>query len=655
MKKMHLLFFCWLLLSACARRSPERVAMVPAPTEAVARIPTPTRPVAATATGRPVIADTPGAATPAFKRITIPYWLSLSHPAEWFPITGGNEGVLGFSTHKIALNPDELPEDGALFFVFYVEPDAPDPLQSVRAFAETLVSGTEILAPPESTSGVGQSAASMTYSWPGAGGRTFISDVTHVMDGAGRIAALWATSDEKARQAFATTFARIRDSLAFEAMRPAPTVAERPYPGNGRVTFQSAPLRLALSYPESWLPFEEPNQLILSPPAAWRKGRFDMFLVLGPPEIPDDATAAGSRLEAIKQALLPGAAPVSPLALRSVDEQEMALRYYATVYEQEPLLVLLASITRGADSIVAISYLKEEGYLDEMEAIANSIVIDPELQEIRANFTADWSPDGRYLAYTSRGSELASIYIFDLRAGTTRRLTDKAESAGYADWSPDGSQIVYNIILKSGRHLVLRDAAGRGPRQLTNEPGTEDSYPDWSPDGTRIVFARYDHVAVEGADVDAEIMMLDLDEQVRVRSLGVRGTSPAFSPDGSRIAFVSDLDGTQEIYVMDTDGSNIVRVTNDGHTDLWPAWSPDGERLVYVSELDGNFDLYVVNVDGSGRQRLTDHPAPDYAPVWSPDGASIAFDSNRSGVLSIYIIDADGRNVMPMAVRQEVP
>jgi TolB protein len=244
---------------------------------------------------------------------------------------------------------------------------------------------------------------------------------------------------------------------------------------------------------------------------------------------------------------------------------------------------------------------------------------------------------------------LAGIYILNLGNETARRLTGSWEDAGYADWSPDGSQVVYNVGSESGRHLFLRNAFGENRRQLTSEPGTEDSYPDWSPEGDQIVFARYDQLPVE-ADVDAEIMLLDLTGEGTIRPLNVRGTSPTFSPDGRQIAFVSDLNGAQDIYVMDVDGDNIVQVTDDPQLNLWPAWSPDGSRLLFVSERDGNLDIYTINVDGSGQERLTDHPAPDYAPAWSPDGMRIAFDSNRSGVLSIYVMDTDGTDVREVTV-----
>ncbi len=160
----------------------------------------------------------------------------------------------------------------------------------------------------------------------------------------------------------------------------------------------------------------------------------------------------------------------------------------------------------------------------------------------------------------------------------------------------------------------------------------------------------------------------------------------------SKIAFVSNRDGNKEIYLMDYDGENVVRITQNQHLDLFPdlrprhhqivfssfsknmasllifdlltgdrrtlvsrgglnttpEWSPDGQRIVFVSAMDGNAELYTVGADGTGLKRLTFSPAIESSPTWSPTGQQIAFTSDRTGRPQIYVMDSDGSNVRQM-------
>jgi len=116
-----------------------------------------------------------------------------------------------------------------------------------------------------------------------------------------------------------------------------------------------------------------------------------------------------------------------------------------------------------------------------------------------------------------------------------------------------------------------------------------------------------------------------------------------WSPDGSRIAFISDRDGNQEIYVTDIDGTTLTNVTSNHASDILPHWSPDGARLAFTRLVSGGSDVFVVNADGSGATNLTqDNPGVDHRPAWSPDGTRIAFLSRRGGQPGLWLMHADG-------------
>jgi Tol biopolymer transport system component len=127
---------------------------------------------------------------------------------------------------------------------------------------------------------------------------------------------------------------------------------------------------------------------------------------------------------------------------------------------------------------------------------------------------------------------------------------------------------------------------------------------------------------------------------------------PVWSPDGQKIVFTSDRDGTMDIYVMNQDGSNVARLTTTAAPaqDRFATWSPDGTKIVFESNRSGGSEIYVMNADGSNVIRLTNNSTGDNAPQFSPDGAKIVFVSNRDapstlapfGKWEVYVMNADG-------------
>ena len=180
-----------------------------------------------------------------------------------------------------------------------------------------------------------------------------------------------------------------------------------------------------------------------------------------------------------------------------------------------------------------------------------------------------------------------------------------------------------------------RAAEGSDVRRLTDDMGKA---PAWSPDGSQIAFSSN-----RDGNLEIYVMNSDGSDPRRLTDHADRDGEPSWSPDGRHIAFMSDRENPRgDIYVMNSDGSDPRRLTDHGRRDESPAWSPDGRHIAFASSRSGNGEIYVMNSDGSDPRRLTDHADRDGEPSWSPDGRHIAFVSSRSGDGDIYVMNSDG-------------
>lgn len=128
----------------------------------------------------------------------------------------------------------------------------------------------------------------------------------------------------------------------------------------------------------------------------------------------------------------------------------------------------------------------------------------------------------------------------------------------------------------------------------------------------------------------------------RVTDASATAYDPAYSPDASRIAFVSNRDGNPEIYLMDADGRNALRLTHSPGADGHPVFTPDGQSVVFHSSRTGNRQIWSVGIDGSRLRQLTQEPASNQQPTVSPDGSTIAFSSAHDGTYDIWLMASDG-------------
>jgi Tol biopolymer transport system component len=238
--------------------------------------------------------------------------------------------------------------------------------------------------------------------------------------------------------------------------------------------------------------------------------------------------------------------------------------------------------------------------------------------------------NGQIAFSSDREDDNYEIYAMHDDGSNVTRLTDDDADDFDPSWSPDGEKIAFASFrdgLDNEEIYVMNADDGSNVTRLTDEDAL-DREPSWSPDGEKIAFVSnrdsIDDSENEEIDNNA-IYSMNADDGSNVTRLtddDAFYTHPGWSPDGEKIAFVSNRDGSgNEIYSMNADdGSNVTRLTDDDANHLYPGWSPDGEKIALSSNrVSGeNYEIYVMNADdGSNVTRLTDDDADDREPEWS--------------------------------------
>lgn len=262
------------------------------------------------------------------------------------------------------------------------------------------------------------------------------------------------------------------------------------------------------------------------------------------------------------------------------------------------------------------------------------------------------------------------VHVMNADGTDVRRVLDAPASASdrHPALSPDGSRLAFvrADIVAGGQTLYVVQTDGTGLRAVVSGQSPLGE-PAWSPDGSRVAFVRgYDPTDGGYANLTTcppEVNIVDVESGAEVSlTQGLGGTDPAWSPDGTRVAFSSTRDGNYEIYAADVYGADVKRLTQTSAAEAEPAWSPDGKLIAYEAHLRqdefgcgfmptvrpsgpgpvaGWTGVYVVSSDG------TDQGGPSVAaggmePTWSPDSTRLALVINAKGGRQIYVASADG-------------
>lgn len=194
--------------------------------------------------------------------------------------------------------------------------------------------------------------------------------------------------------------------------------------------------------------------------------------------------------------------------------------------------------------------------------------------------------------------------------------------------------------------LYFKPSLTARPQVLFSDPDRKASTPAISPDGHKVAFS----VAQKG-NVDIYVMNLDGSDLVRLtRHPGV-DTNPSWAPGGKSLLFTSDRTGAPQIYMMDGDGLNLNRVTYDYDYCDSASWNPHYDYITYVSRFENDFDIFIMDMKTRKSYRVTRYEGSNEDPCWGPDGERLVFSSNRTGSWQLYMINRTGENLTQLTRR----
>ena len=239
-----------------------------------------------------------------------------------------------------------------------------------------------------------------------------------------------------------------------------------------------------------------------------------------------------------------------------------------------------------------------------------------------------------YSLHTKDGED-SGIYIMGSTGAGQKPVVILEVPFYTAVLSPDGMTIAYSAARDPGgggrTFIYIRHIESGNEFRLISEDNAY--HPAWSLNGEQIA---YD----DGSDLYISSVDMANPQVFKITHGGSLNTDPTWSPDGRRIAFASSLDGNWNIFAINVDGTNRIRLTNNAADDECPDWSPNGDQIAFMSHRHGTWDIFVVNTTTFVETQLTDSQGNYQQPSWSPDSEQIAFSEDNEG--EIYVINADG-------------
>ncbi len=250
---------------------------------------------------------------------------------------------------------------------------------------------------------------------------------------------------------------------------------------------------------------------------------------------------------------------------------------------------------------------------------------------------ADLRFDVRYrLLDTVKSAQLSALALAaapQYTRVTAHKIADDIYEKLVGERGTFATQIAY--IIKSGKEyrLEIADSDGKGTQVAlrSNEPIIS---PAWSPDGTKIAY-----VSFEAKKPVVYVQNLSTRQRIVVANYKGSNSAPSWSPDGTKLAIALARDGLTQVYMVNADGGRLRRLTNTSGIDTEPQFSADGQTIYFTSDRSGGPQIYKMSANGGDAQRVTFASNYNISPRISPDGKTLAYISRRGGCFQLYALD----------------
>ena len=255
------------------------------------------------------------------------------------------------------------------------------------------------------------------------------------------------------------------------------------------------------------------------------------------------------------------------------------------------------------------------------------------------------APNYRWVSFSSNRDGQWEIYVASVDNVIIRRITFDGQNY-MPVWSPQGDYIVYEHG-DSNRDLRLVNLETANTQPLISWD-TNETNPSWHPDGDRVLFES----DLTGVPQIYEIDIFTLEVRLVSQDPNVADRQPAYSPDGQKIAFVSNRDGDNNtIYRMNPDGSDIQRVSDPASDAFAPVWDDSSDLIAYESTLTGEVEVYIYQLSTSSTRQLTEG-GTNFSPTWICSSPTIVWTSNVTGNHDLHMSNALPISAPPLQMEQ---